>query len=112
MTLWAASASMPPQDSGRPCGPEPAFARSGPLAMGFLPKNPLPFCPIPPQPPKEPCVRKRGEPRRLRRLTFCALAEGAVSEAKATEWFGLSVRELDRWMKEPPLTKPEATSKR
>ena len=63
-------------------------------------------------PYEEPYARKGKEPRRFERLTFRALSEGAVSEAKAAELLGLSVRELNRRMKEPPVAKPEAVSGR
>ena len=41
-------------------------------------------------------------PMRFERLCFRALAEGAISEAKAAELLGHSVRELNRRMDEPP----------
>lgn len=41
------------------------------------------------------------EPRRLERLCFRALAENLISESKAAEILGLSVRELNRKMDEP-----------
>jgi len=41
------------------------------------------------------------EPRRLERLCFRALAEGAVSESKAAEILGMSVRHLNRLMDQP-----------
>ena len=54
-------------------------------------------------PYKEPYAIKKGEkPQRFERLTFRALAEGAVSEAKAAELLGVSVRELNRRMEQPP----------
>ena len=37
------------------------------------------------------------------RLCFRALAEGAVSEAKAAELLGIPIRDLNRRMEEPPL---------
>jgi len=40
-------------------------------------------------------------PRRLERLCYRALAEGAVSEAKAAELLGISTRELNRRLDEP-----------
>ncbi len=41
-------------------------------------------------------------PRRFERLCFRALAEGAVSEAKAAELLETSVHELNQRMEEPP----------
>src|SRR4051794_40064010 len=38
------------------------------------------------------------EPKRMERLCFRALAEGVISESKAAELLGLSVRELTRRM--------------
>ena len=58
-------------------------------------------------PYKEPHAREGKYPRRFERLTFRALAEGAVSEAKAAELLGLSVRQLNRRMDEPPAFEPE-----
>ena len=61
-------------------------------------------------PYKEPYARKKGEePKRFERLTFRALAEGAISEAKAAELLGMSVHELNSQMEEPPALAPEAT---
>lgn len=54
----------------------------------------------PPYPEPEPLPQER--PQRFRRLCFRALAEGAISEAKAAELLGISVRELNRAMDEPP----------
>lgn len=48
------------------------------------------------------------EPTRFRRLTFRALAEGAISEPKAAELLGLSMRELDQLMDVEPPNEPEA----
>ena len=63
-------------------------------------------------PYKEPHAMTEGEePKRFERLTFRALAEGAISEAKAAELLGVSVRELNRQMEEPPAFVPEATAK-
>jgi len=47
--------------------------------------------------------RKTGpeRPDRFRRLCFRAVAEGAVSESKAAELLGVSVRELDRMLEQP-----------
>ena len=61
-------------------------------------------------PYEEPQAIKGGEPKRFERLTFRALAEGAVSEAKAAELLGVSVRELNRRMEEPPAVAHEATA--
>jgi Zn-dependent peptidase ImmA (M78 family) len=41
------------------------------------------------------------EPKRMERLCFRALTEGVISESKAAELLGLSVRELTRRMDEP-----------
>ena len=41
-------------------------------------------------------------PMRFERLCFRALAEGAISEAKAAELLGHTVHELNRRMDEPP----------
>ena len=55
------------------------------------------------QPPyQEPYARKGEEPKRFERLAFRALAEGAISDSKAAELLGVSVRELNRRMEEPP----------
>ena len=53
-------------------------------------------------PYKEPYARKGEKPKRFERLTFRALAEGAISEAKAAEVLETSVHELNRRMEEPP----------
>ena len=54
-------------------------------------------------PYEKPLAIREGEkPRRFKRLCLRALAEGAISEPKAAELLGLSVRELDRRMNEPP----------
>ena len=45
---------------------------------------------------------KGEEPRRFERLCFRASAEGVISEAKAAELLGHSIRELNRRMDEPP----------
>ena len=42
------------------------------------------------------------QPLRFERLCLRALAEGAISEAKASELLGKSVDELTRRMDEPP----------
>ena len=55
------------------------------------------------QPPyQEPFSSKGDEPKRFERLTFRALAEAAISESKAAELLGVTVRELNRRMDEPP----------
>lgn len=51
----------------------------------------------------EPAPVKREEPQRFRRLCFRALAEGAVSEPKAAELLGITVRRLSQEMEEPPV---------
>ncbi len=53
-------------------------------------------------PYQEPHTIPGEEPKRFERLCFRALAEGAISEAKAAELLGISVRELNRQMEEPP----------
>ena len=53
-------------------------------------------------PYQEPYAREGEEPKRFERLTFRALAEGAISEAKAAEVLETSVHELNRRMEEPP----------
>lgn len=53
-------------------------------------------------PYQEPLAMKREEPRRFERLCFRALAEGAVSEAKAAELLGISTNELNQRMEKPP----------
>ena len=63
-----------------------AFARRGWLKPPY--PEPLPL-------PKE-------VPGRFRRLCFWALAEEAISEAKAAELLGMTVRALNRAMEEPP----------
>lgn len=50
----------------------------------------------------EPDPVPKEEPERFKRLCFRALAEDAISEAKAAELLGLSVRELNQQMEEPP----------
>ena len=58
------------------------------------------------QPPyQEPFSSKGDEPKRFERLTFRALAEAAISESKAAELLGVSVRELNRRMDEPPAVR-------
>ena len=53
-------------------------------------------------PYREPHAMKGEKPKRFERLCFRALAEGAISEAKAAELLGSSVHELSRRMQEPP----------
>ena len=57
-------------------------------------------------PYREPISIKREIPRRFERLCFRALAEGAVSKAKAAELLQTSVPELNRCMDEPPSVEP------
>lgn len=59
-------------------------------------------------PYQEPEALPGEEPTRFKRLTFRALAEGAISEPKAAELLGLSVRELNRCMEVDPPPGPEA----
>ncbi len=61
-------------------------------------------------PYEEPYALKGEKPTRFRRLTFRALAEGAVSEPKAAELLGLSVRELNQMMEVQPPQLPEAVN--
>lgn len=44
---------------------------------------------------------QKESPRRLERLCYRALAEGAISDAKAAELLGISARELNRRLDEP-----------
>ena len=53
-------------------------------------------------PYKEPGAMPAEQPRRFERLCFRALSEGVISEARAAELLGHSVRELNRLMDEPP----------
>ena len=53
-------------------------------------------------PYREPHAMKGEAPRRFERLCFRALAESAISEAKAAELLGSSVHELNRRLKAPP----------
>jgi Zn-dependent peptidase ImmA (M78 family) len=48
----------------------------------------------------EPAALAKERPRRFVRLCMRALAEEAITESKAAELLGKSVRELDRWMQE------------
>ncbi len=50
----------------------------------------------------EPDLMPKESPERFKRLCFRALAEGAISEAKAAELLGLTVRQLNQEMEEPP----------
>ncbi len=59
-------------------------------------------------PYEEPHARKGEEPKRFERLTFRALAEGAISESKAAELLSLSVQDLNRRMEEPPIVEHKA----
>ncbi len=52
-------------------------------------------------PYKEPYAMQGEVPRRFERLCFRALAEGAISEAKAAELLETSVHELNQRMEEP-----------
>ena len=54
-------------------------------------------------PYKEPLPLERAQPARFKRLCFRALAENAVSEAKAAELLGISVRQLNLEMDQPPF---------
>ena len=53
-------------------------------------------------PYREPLAMEREEPRRFERLCFRALAEGAISEAKAAELLETSAHDLNKRMEEPP----------
>ena len=53
-------------------------------------------------PYREPHSIPREESRRFERLCFRALAESAISEAKAAELLSISVQDLNRRMEEPP----------
>ncbi len=55
-------------------------------------------------PYEEPLAMQGEKPRRFERLCFRALAEGAISEAKAAELLGISVHDLNRRIEEPPDT--------
>ncbi len=59
-------------------------------------------------PYKEPFARLGEEPTRFKRLTLRTLAEGAISEPKAAELLGLTVRELNQSMEVEPPAEPEA----
>lgn len=61
------------------------------------------------RPPYEEPLAMAGEkPRRFERLCFRAVTEGAISEAKAAELLGHSVRELDRRLNALPNTEAVA----
>jgi Zn-dependent peptidase ImmA (M78 family) len=49
---------------------------------------------------------EKESPRRLERLCYRALAEGAISEAKTAELLGISARELNRRLDEPERANP------
>ena len=49
----------------------------------------------------EPYLVPKEEPQRFRRLCFRAMTEGAISEGKAAELLGITVRQLNREMEEP-----------
>lgn len=53
----------------------------------------------PPYPEPEPIAPE--EPQRFRRLCFRAVAEGAVSDSKAAELLGITVRQLERELESP-----------
>lgn len=54
----------------------------------------------PPYPEPQPI--KPESPSRFERLCSRALAENVISEAKAAELLGMSVRDLHQWMEQPP----------
>ena len=58
-------------------------------------------------PYKEPWAMPGEQPMRFERVCFHALAEGAISEAKAADLLGHSVHELSRRMDEPPSLEAE-----
>ena len=59
-------------------------------------------------PYREPHAIGGEQPRRFKRLCFRALAEGAISDAKAAELLGTSVHELNRRMEKPLWCKNSA----
>ncbi len=63
-------------------------------------------------PYQEPYAMPGEQPSRFERLCFRALSEGAISEAKAAELLGISARELNRRMDEPPAIKAAAEEAR
>lgn len=50
------------------------------------------------------------EPRRFERLCYRAVSEGAISEAKASELLGISVRELSARLDEPKVIQDQEAS--
>jgi len=63
-------------------------------------------------PYEEPGSIPGEEPKRFERLCFRALAEGVISDARAAELLGCSVRELNQRMDEPPEFQTEAAGVR
>jgi len=59
-------------------------------------------------PYEEPYAMQGEKPGRFERLCYRALVEGAVSDAKAAELLGISVRELNQRVEEPPRFEPLA----
>jgi len=57
-------------------------------------------------PYQEPRTIERERPGRFERLCYRALSEEVISEAKAAELLGISVRELDERMESPPPDGP------
>jgi Zn-dependent peptidase ImmA (M78 family) len=53
----------------------------------------------------EPAPVEKENPQRFERLCFRALTEGAISESKAAELLGLTVRKLNEAMDRPPKQK-------
>jgi Zn-dependent peptidase ImmA (M78 family)/DNA-binding XRE family transcriptional regulator len=53
-------------------------------------------------PYEEPLPVEQVQPARFKRLCFRALAENVISEAKSAELLGISVRQLNREMDQPP----------
>ena len=63
-------------------------------------KNTYPdYTPTPPY--AEPMPLPPEEPQRFKRLCFRALAEDAISEAKAAELLGITVRQLSQEIERP-----------
>ena len=62
-------------------------------------------------PYEEPDAMEGEKPMRFERLTFRAVAEGAISEPKAAELLGMSVHELNQRMEEPPNFEREALAR-
>jgi Zn-dependent peptidase ImmA (M78 family) len=50
------------------------------------------------------------EPQRFERLCYRAVSEGAISEAKASELLGISVRELNARLDEPKVIQDQVVS--